>query len=76
MLTGKMVRVRYSRDRVIPTYINVENPSWVEAAQRLRLIFQTREGRSRGEMEQELREGSGTLDNAQMRRGEMHAGYV
>ncbi len=65
MLTGKMVAVRYARDRIIPRYIDVNDPGWREAAERLLMLFRGQEGRTRGELEEEwnelLGEGPGQI---------------
>ena len=53
MLTGKMVAVRYARDRIIPRYIDINDPGWREIAERLLTLFRGQEGRTRGELEQE-----------------------
>jgi predicted nuclease of restriction endonuclease-like RecB superfamily len=52
MLTGKMVVVRYARDRIIPRYIDVDDPTWLEVAERLLALFRGRDGRTRGELEE------------------------
>jgi predicted nuclease of restriction endonuclease-like RecB superfamily len=54
MLTGKMVRVRYARDRILPHYLNAQDPAWLEVAERLLELFRGQEGRTRGELEQDL----------------------
>jgi predicted nuclease of restriction endonuclease-like RecB superfamily len=59
MLTGKMVRVRYARDRIVPHYIDVRDASWLEVAERLVEIFRAAEGRARSELENELLESFG-----------------
>jgi predicted nuclease of restriction endonuclease-like RecB superfamily len=59
MLTGKMVRVRYSRDRVHPCFIDANDPALLEVAGRLLEIFGARQGHTRGELEQELQEAVG-----------------
>jgi predicted nuclease of restriction endonuclease-like RecB superfamily len=59
MLTGKMVRVRYARDRILPHYLDVRDPSWLEVAERLIDLFRGQEGRTRGELEQDLVEAFG-----------------
>jgi uncharacterized protein len=59
MLTGKMVRVRYARDRIIPHYINVAELAWQETAERLLELFRGQEGKTRGELEEEQREAFG-----------------
>jgi predicted nuclease of restriction endonuclease-like RecB superfamily len=57
MLTGKLVRVRYLRgDRIIPYYIDVNDPTWLEVAERLLGVFRSAEGRTRGELEEEQNE--------------------
>src|SRR6516162_1655198 len=56
MLTGKMVSVRYARDRIIPRYIDVSDPSWREVAERLITLFRGQEARTRGELEEEQSE--------------------
>jgi uncharacterized protein len=59
MLTGKMVRVRFARDRVLPHYLNTDDPGWREVAERLLELFRGQEGRTRGELEDEQREAFG-----------------
>jgi predicted nuclease of restriction endonuclease-like RecB superfamily len=59
MLTGKLVRVRYARDRIIPCYIDPQEPGWQQAAERLCTAFRGAGGRTRGELEAELRESFG-----------------
>jgi predicted nuclease of restriction endonuclease-like RecB superfamily len=59
MLTGKLVRVRYARDRIIPHYLDVDDATWLEVAERLLELFRGREGRTRGELEEDQREAFG-----------------
>jgi hypothetical protein len=56
MLTGKMVRVRFARDRILPYYIDVQDPARLEVASRLVELFRGQEGHTRGEIEDEQRE--------------------
>jgi uncharacterized protein len=56
MLTGKMVCVRFAKDRIIPRYLDLDNPTWHEVADRLLAVFRGQEGRTRGEMEEDQRE--------------------
>ena len=56
MLTGKMVSVRYARDRIIPRYLDVNDPGWIEVAERLLTLFRGQEGRTRGELEEDQSE--------------------
>jgi predicted nuclease of restriction endonuclease-like RecB superfamily len=53
MLTGKMVSVRYARDRILPRYLDVNDPSWREVAERLLGLFHGQEGQTRGELEED-----------------------
>src|SRR5262245_4407012 len=60
MLTGKMVRVRKDRgDRVPPYYLDTEKETWLEVAEALLEIFRDTEGRTRGEIEEEIEETFG-----------------
>lgn len=56
MLTGNLVRVRTSKARVIPIYLERDNPTWLEAAESLLLIFREGVGSTRGEIEAEIDE--------------------
>jgi predicted nuclease of restriction endonuclease-like RecB superfamily len=56
MLVGKMVRVRYSRERIAPCYLDTDDPGWVEVAKGLLSLFHGQEGRTRGELEADLRD--------------------
>ncbi len=60
MLTGKMVRVRHARDRLIPYYLDVESETWLEVAGALLEIFRGKEGTPRGEIEAEVEETFGS----------------
>lgn len=61
MLTGDLVRVKISKERVLPLYLNRESAQWLEAAESLLMIFREGIGRTRGEIEGEIDElfGSG-----------------
>jgi predicted nuclease of restriction endonuclease-like RecB superfamily len=56
MLTGKLVTVRYAKDRIIPRYLDLADPTWVEVAERLLSLFRGQDGRTRGELEEDQRE--------------------
>jgi predicted nuclease of restriction endonuclease-like RecB superfamily len=60
MLTGKMVRVRYARDRIVPLFLDVQDPEWREVAERLVGLFREQEARTRGALEEELKETFGS----------------
>jgi predicted nuclease of restriction endonuclease-like RecB superfamily len=61
MLTGDLMRVKVSKERVLPLYLNRESAQWLEAAESLLLIFREGVGMTRGEIEAEIDElfGSG-----------------
>jgi uncharacterized protein len=54
MLTGNQVRVRFSRDQIIPIYLDTEDANWRDAALRLLELFRGQEGRTRGELDDDL----------------------
>jgi uncharacterized protein len=61
MLTGDLVRVRTTKQRVIPLYIDRTAEPWLEAAESLLLLFREGTGMTRGQIESEIDElfGSG-----------------
>jgi predicted nuclease of restriction endonuclease-like RecB superfamily len=59
MLTGKLVRVRYARDRIVPHYLDPADAAWLEVAERLLELFRGQDGRTRGELEDDQREAFG-----------------
>ncbi len=63
MLTGKMVRVRHGRDRLLPVYLPLGDPDWLAVAERLIELFRAHQGRSRGELEEELEQEFGNESN-------------
>ena len=56
MLTGNLVRVRFSKQRAIPLYLDRADPQWLEVAESLLLIFREGVGRTRGEIDAEIDE--------------------
>jgi predicted nuclease of restriction endonuclease-like RecB superfamily len=56
MLTGRLVRVRNGRVWITPRYLDANDSRWVDLAGRLRETFQSLGGRTRGVLQQELRE--------------------
>jgi predicted nuclease of restriction endonuclease-like RecB superfamily len=56
MLTGRLVRVRYARQRIVPGYVDAAAPEWQEVAERLLELFRGQEGQSRGAIEDDVRE--------------------
>lgn len=61
MLTGKLVRVRFARDHIVPQYLATRDPDWLDVAEQLLGIFRTAQGRSRGEIQAEIDELFGDL---------------
>jgi predicted nuclease of restriction endonuclease-like RecB superfamily len=59
MLTGKMVRVRYARDRVVPYWIDAGDEAWRMVAEQLLELYRGLEGRTRGELEETIEETFG-----------------
>jgi predicted nuclease of restriction endonuclease-like RecB superfamily len=56
MLTGKLLRVRYARNRIVPAYIDAGDVTWLGVAERFLELFRAQEGRTRGELEEDIRE--------------------
>src|SRR5438445_11763835 len=54
MLTGDLVRVKFSKQRVVPLYIDRDAPQWLEAAESLLLLYREGKGMTRGEIESEV----------------------
>ena len=59
MLTGNLVRVRYSRDRIIPQYVDVDQEATLQAAGHLLELFQQMQGHTRGELDELMEESFG-----------------
>ncbi|HMF14209.1 MAG TPA: DUF790 family protein, partial [Gemmataceae bacterium] len=59
MLTSSLLRVRFSRNRVIPAYIDPADVRWQHAAQQLLDLYRGQEGRTRGELEADVGEAFG-----------------
>ncbi len=56
MLTGDLVRVRTSKQRVIPIYLDRSDERWLETAESLLLLFREGSGMTRGQIESEIDE--------------------
>ena len=68
MLTGKMVRIRYARDRLVPLYLEVRDPQWHDVGEQLIALFNAMIGQSREQLETEADERFGDFV--------IRAGYV
>jgi predicted nuclease of restriction endonuclease-like RecB superfamily len=60
MLTGNQVRVRMTRDRVVPWYLDATDPAWLDVAERLLELFRGQDGRTRGLLEEDVKEMFGS----------------
>lgn len=60
MLTGNQVRVRFYRDRIVPLYLDADDAAWLEAAEQLLEMFRGQEDRTRGELDEEIKETFGS----------------
>lgn len=56
MLTGKQVRVKFARNRIIPSYINPRSEEYLGLAEQLLFAYRDSAGRTRGELEAETAE--------------------
>jgi hypothetical protein len=54
MLTGKQVRVRHARNKLVPMYLDSHSDHWLGVAARLLRVFRDSAGRTRGELEEAL----------------------
>src|SRR5262245_64723511 len=69
MLTGKQVRVRYARDRIIPYYLDPTDEDWRLVAEQLLELYRGQEGRTRGELEEDIAETFGDDTNTLVHQG-------
>jgi uncharacterized protein len=54
MLSGNQLRVRVVRNKVIPNYLPIDEPVWQTAAHQLLELFKEANGRTRGELDEDL----------------------
>jgi predicted nuclease of restriction endonuclease-like RecB superfamily len=59
MLVGKQVRVRFGRDRITPQYLDPTDTGWRDVAETLLTLFRGQEGRTRGTLEEDIKEAFG-----------------
>jgi predicted nuclease of restriction endonuclease-like RecB superfamily len=69
MLTGKMVRVRYARDHIVPHYLDANDPQWLQVAEQLLAIFRSSNGSTRDQLEEEIEDLFGALPQPQIHQG-------
>lgn len=68
MLTSDLVNARLYKKKVHPRYVNARDPDYLEMAARLIDTFNEHVGRSRGELDAELKEVLGTDTDFQLHR--------
>jgi predicted nuclease of restriction endonuclease-like RecB superfamily len=56
MLTGKLVRVRHAKNKLVPLYVEPSDSSLVALAEQLLLVYRSAAGRTRGEIEEDLKD--------------------
>lgn len=69
MLTGNLLRVRLMRNRVAPQYLDSLDAGWLAVAERLLEMFRGREGRTRGGLEEDVKESFGAAQQQQVYQG-------
>src|SRR5262249_28323752 len=63
MLTGKLVRVKNTRQRIVPAYLDQTDRRWLKAAQEMLDLFRGKEQCTRGQLEEEVDETFSDLPN-------------
>src|SRR6476620_10162821 len=61
MLTGKQVRVRFARDKILPQYLDTRDAEWLGVAEELLGVFRSSQGAARGQVDAEIEELFGDL---------------
>ena len=71
MLTGKLVRVKHAREKLLPYYLDVESAKWLEIAEQMIELFRSKakDRAPRGELDQEAAELFGSLPNQLVHQG-------
>src|SRR5687767_2168194 len=69
MLTGKQVRVRHARNKLVPQYLDPANQGWLAVAEQILFAFRNAPGRTRGEIEEELADVVGEGPRALVHQG-------
>jgi predicted nuclease of restriction endonuclease-like RecB superfamily len=54
MLTGKLIRIKHARNKLVPAYLDAENRGWLTLAEQLLFAYRDAAGHTRGEIEEEL----------------------
>src|SRR5262245_4388902 len=69
MLTGNLVRVRTTKERVIPLYLRRDDAYWLEVAECLLWVFSEGASRTRGETQEAIDEMFGHDPKTLVQRG-------
>ncbi len=69
MLVGKQVRVRSSKNRLVPLYLKPDSAEYLRAARQLIATYRAAPSRTRGEIEEELKELVGEGPGALIHQG-------
>jgi hypothetical protein len=64
-----MVRVRYVRDRIVPSYLDPQDMQWLTVADQLIDLFRAHAGEARGRIEAEIEELFGSLPQPLIHQG-------
>lgn len=69
MLSGKHVRVRHARHKLVPLYLKPTDPEWLDVAERLLELFRTSEGSTRARLDDDIREMLGDQPSSLIHQG-------
>lgn len=69
MLTGKMVRVRYKGDALVPQFVPADDAEILDLASEILSVYRSAPGRTRGEVDADLEERFGDRPDQQLRQG-------
>ena len=69
MLTGKLVRVRHARNKLVPLYLDPADGDWLGIAEQLLFAYRMSPGRTRGEVLEELADLVGEGPRSLVHRG-------
>jgi predicted nuclease of restriction endonuclease-like RecB superfamily len=69
MLTGKQVRVRHARNKLVPLYLDPRDGECLAVCEQLLFAYRTAPGRTRGEIEEELTDVVGEGPRALVHQG-------
>jgi predicted nuclease of restriction endonuclease-like RecB superfamily len=56
MLTGKLVRVKHAKNKLLPQYVDPKNEGLLALAEQILLAYRTAAGRTRGDIDEDLKD--------------------